>query len=127
MIYLHLGAHKTATTYLQAILELNQGRIAAGGRAYWRIDQLRPLIEGGIKDYFPAKGPLGRLRRMTSFKTGPYRALSSLLSVDRPCIVSDENMLGHAYETLKGRFYPNARRRLDYSGKTIHSHRRLLA
>ena len=33
MIYLHLGAHKTATTYIQDLLELNRGPIWGGGRA----------------------------------------------------------------------------------------------
>ena len=44
MLRLHIGAHKTATTYLQGLLDANQGRIARSDQSYWLNTQTRPPV-----------------------------------------------------------------------------------
>ena len=63
MIRLHLGVHKTATTYLQELFALNRGRIAMAGRAYWPLIHLRPAIDYSIWSRTAREGLLGPLRR----------------------------------------------------------------
>lgn len=113
MIYLHLGAHKTATTYLQDLFALNQGRIARGGRGYWRLDQIRPVIRQAIETERRLDGlRFGRLRRRLRAPGQPFRQLLDMVDISMPSIISDENIIGNPSDVLRGVFYVNAGERL---------------
>ena len=113
MIYLHLGVHKTATTYLQDLFALNQGRIASAGRAYWRLDQIRGDIDLGMREALaPRRGPRALAKRLLETPRPPLHRLRDKLDVAMDCILSEENLLGFPHEALRGQFYVNARERL---------------
>lgn len=112
VIYLHLGAHKTATTYLQTRMAINQGRIYRAGRAYWPLEQLRPRIEHGLtvlRNRHTAR--LGIVRRLFA-RSDPFSELRRMCQLSQPVILSDENMLGHASSSLGGELYRDAEWRL---------------
>lgn len=112
MIRLHLGAHKTATTYLQELFALNRGRIAAAGRAYWLLAHIRSTIAFSIWSDAARDGLLGPLRGH-ALRGAPFNHLRTLLEASNDHVISDENILGPPVDALKGRFYPGAGRRLE--------------
>lgn len=112
MIRLHLGVHKTATTYLQDLFELNRGRIALAGRAYWPLADVRPAMAFTIWADQAGRGLLGPLRRR-ALRRAPFNPLGPYLDAADSHVVSDENILGHASDALTGSFYPHAGGRLE--------------
>src|SRR5262245_41759765 len=85
-IHLHLGAHKTATTYIQAELSHNADVLAVHGTAYvpmrafrvWRRSLLRP----GARF-------LGSQQVKFDHRLREWDPAQS-----ETCIISDENMIG---------------------------------
>jgi len=117
LIYLHLGAHKTATTYLQDLMGQNQGRIAQSGRAYWLRKQIRGDIEYGFRILAKREMEDGLIAKLAERMTGRSEAMEGLrqkLSVPMDAMISEENILGHPYQSLDGRLYPNAKTRLRH-------------
>lgn len=113
-LYLHLGAHKTATTYLQDLLEANAARIAEAGRVYWRRDLVRPKIDYGIPATRKGRYWLYRAAEHLPFlSSDPIRGFSRLLRASRPSVISEENILGNVPESLHGKLYPRAAERLQ--------------
>lgn len=111
MIRLHLGAHKTATTYLQELFTLNRGAIAEAGRAYWPLAQLRPLMNFAIWTQGAGHSLSGRLR-LKALQGAPYQNFGAILAAHDSPIVSDENILGSPRGSLRGQLYPRADARL---------------
>jgi hypothetical protein len=113
MIYLHLGVHKTATTYLQNLFAHNQGRIAIGGRAYWRLDELRPVLANGLAEARTRRNErFGFVRQLLCNHAPPFRRLEEMLAIPMDTILSEENILGHPFQALHGKFYIRARENL---------------
>ena len=106
-LHLHIGAHKTATTHLQATFIRHRALLAEAGVQFERPDDIRALIGSGRRA--AAKmGALPSLRRA--------RAMRRLGGLDRGAIrllISDENSLGRCSEIFETkRLYPTARRQL---------------
>ena len=57
-IVLHIGVHKTASTYVQAILEASRDRLGAEGIGYVTLEEMRSGITGG-RAYLALRGGAG--------------------------------------------------------------------
>ena len=99
LMALHLGAHKTATTYMQDAMELSREELRESGIGYVPLMELRPRVTERLG--------FGRL--------GLHGAVNRLLSEYRGCkrlIISDENIIGGLRPSAKWGFYPKHRERL---------------
>jgi len=114
-IHLHLGAHKTATTYIQTELGLNARILASDGVTYipmrafraWR----RTLSRFGAR----VLGPPGARFDRRLQKWNPERS--------RTCIVSDENTIGTCGDIVgTGKLYPNVRSKLGAVAAMLYGH-----
>ena len=98
-ISLHLGAHKTATTYIQQALEQSLDKLRASGVGYIPLAEMRPTITRSVG--------------LTGFSRLP--AARRALDRYRDCttlILSDENILGQPVPARSGLYYPRRRFRL---------------
>jgi hypothetical protein len=92
---------------------LNQGLIALRGRAYWRLDELRPLVADGFAEArVMEQKRFGRLRQLLWNRDPPFRRLEEMLAIKPDTLLSDENILGYPSQALAGRFYERARENL---------------
>lgn len=110
-IILHLGVHKTATTYLQAVLEANRDRLGAESIGYVTLAEMR----GGIT---------AAARRPGSFELRLKRAVGPLLERYKDCrrlILSDENLSGGSRELIDGTFYSESGARAARLAKALGS------
>ena len=57
-IVLHIGVHKTATTYLQAILEASRDRLGAEGIGYVTLEEMRSGITARVGGYIPSRAEM---------------------------------------------------------------------
>ena len=106
-LHLHIGAHKTATTHLQATLIRGRAALAKAGVQVERPDDIRALIGAGARAAALA-GPLPSLRR-----AGAAGRLARLDAGAARLVISDENSLGLCAEIFEQHLiYPTARRRL---------------
>jgi hypothetical protein len=98
----HIGAHKTAPTHLQQVLETHRVEIAAAGIDYLPRDLVRELDLFGRmrREYRPRRFP--RLRRKKLPAT-----LAGLRSGPTCMAISEENFLGGPHDLLRGKVYPN--------------------
>ncbi|MEM7702005.1 MAG: hypothetical protein AAF251_08730 [Pseudomonadota bacterium] len=115
VIRIHVGAHKTATTYIQDTLALNQAASAAAGTAIWTRGQFRPALAAAITAQ--------RKKQRTSralFK--PYlrkrckesvHALRAFFEADCDVTISEENLLGYPRDSFSGTIYPRAAQTLN--------------
>ncbi|NYS26793.1 hypothetical protein HUK65_17645 [Rhodobacteraceae bacterium 2376] len=107
-ISLHLGAHKTASTYLQGILSRNAGRLGRRGHACFGPDRLRADLR------LPSLGPG---RRLQGAGFAPLAAaLAQEAAAGRALLLSEENLIGTTRPGSIGRgaqLYPLAGDRLD--------------
>ncbi|MEM8751670.1 MAG: hypothetical protein AAGF90_01705 [Pseudomonadota bacterium] len=117
---LHLGAHKTATTYLQALLALNRDALAAQGAVYLGPELLRGVGAGAVR--FQDGGVPGKLLR----RPRAARALARLIAAEAPAggasraIVSEENLLGSCGRIMRsGRLYTGIDRMLGAFGRMV--------
>lgn len=105
-LHFHIGAHKTASTHLQATLRRNAAEIEAAGARLAPPEEVRALA-GGAMRAAAGRGPFSAMRA----RIGAAR-LARLPSAAR-LIVSDENAPGLIDEILEtGALYPSARARL---------------
>jgi hypothetical protein len=96
---LHLGAHKTATSYMQKKLALNADRLAAHNIHYEPLETLR-------KQFTPL---LNENSTRDSFWTDELRGKAAVTNV----LVSDENIIGAPSDLVReGQYYADSRRRL---------------
>lgn len=99
-IILHLGAHRTASTHVQAVMAKNTALLAqAGILAPHQSDVKNALTK-----------PLGA--RIPSLGAG-FRALVGASEAPDTVVISDENLLGFLNSIFThGRFYPDTARRM---------------
>lgn len=109
-IILHLGVHKTATTYLQSVLDANREQLRAAGAVYLPLNEVRTSITP-------------RLRRpLMGLKSSVERILETQRDSDR-LIISDENIIGMAREAVQHKaFYPDFRLRVSRLLKALSAH-----
>ncbi|MEM7524486.1 MAG: hypothetical protein AAF360_12150 [Pseudomonadota bacterium] len=108
-LHLHLGAHKTATTYLQETLIANREALSAKGVAYFGPATLRALPPGLLN--IPTRRAGLRLMRIASARFRLWRATRARGA--RRMIVSEENFSGSCGGILRaGVIYPAMARRL---------------
>jgi hypothetical protein len=99
LIALHLGAHKTATTYIQNTLELSRQKLNEIGVGYVPLTDVRSTLTG----------------RLGFGRSGLHAAASQLLTDYRSCerlIISDENIIGGLKPSPGRGFYLRRRGRL---------------
>lgn len=96
----HLGVHKTGTTFLQANLEANRQRLEARGVDVLLPDQLRALdprpLEGVSWLRSRVRGPTWR---------DLVEPVAPLLNGRRVVLISEENLLGGPGDVIRGSFY----------------------
>lgn len=113
-IRLHLGSHKTATTYIQHVLGGVRPQMVSAGQFYLLMEETRALLTGkinlaehasnaGFRGFYTQRRALAELRRTA----GRYDNIAHDL------VLSDENLLGEPCSSLDGRLYPNAAVRLS--------------
>jgi hypothetical protein len=105
---LHIGAHKTATTHLQDVLEALRPPLAAAGVDFIPRERSRHLHLHAHAGRLGWRLWLGgaAMRRKIDARVGPLRSGPPVVAI------SDENMPGLATALLGGDFYPAAERRL---------------
>ncbi len=105
--HLHIGAHKTATTHMQATLKRHRAMLEAAGVQFAAPDEVRTLIGAGRRA--AAKmGAMPSLRR-----SGAARRLARLDRGAERLVISDENSLGRCAEIFEQNcIYPTAGRQL---------------
>jgi hypothetical protein len=107
-IAVHLGAHKTGTTWLQRRLRDGAGALAAAGIDYEPLARLRPAFTDGFERWVRA--------RPGAPSPAVLRATLSALAARSPhrLLLSDENLMGDCFTFLRtGRLYPGFARRMD--------------
>jgi hypothetical protein len=103
---LHVGAHKTATTYLQSKLALNGDLLARQGVRYDRLDEFREKCTRMLNH--PTEGD-------RDFVAGLKASMK-----DKTVVISDENLIGMSTDLVRsGSCYPKARDRLAALGKIL--------
>ena len=115
-IRLHLGAHKTASSYIQATLELNRAQSAAAGLAYWPLHHVRPIFQrllqkrGAPQIAGFALAPDGLVG---SRQPAEAKRLDTLFVPGMDTTISEENILGNSEDCYRGGLYPKAAKRLS--------------
>ena len=107
--HLHLGVHKTGTTYTQTLLGINREKLRGDGVAFWDMEftrhQLTPLLVGLSRE----NGPIPAeecLRRLKTYLSEPEVAAA------RKVVISDENLLGFISEIVRRNGYKGIVRRM---------------
>ncbi len=118
-IYLHLGAHKTATSYLQTRLQRNSTLLARAGVYAPPVSMLRrriiPLVKRAVRPGL--SGFYGRSRLARELGTLTREAVQSGAS---RMVLSEENLIGNNSGVIdRSGFYPNARRRLAVLARAL--------
>lgn len=107
-IHVHAGAHKTASTYLQTVLELNQPALTAAGVGYAPLQVLRKSLTNRLHELCPSTFRVEDLAGM--FFHG--RDVSEDV---RGLIISDENLLGLTSAFLRsGQLYAHAENNMSH-------------
>ena len=112
-IRLDLGPHKTATTYMQYVLDALRPEMAAAGQFYATMGSTRATLtdkincaqyagNAGLRRFYAQRRALAELRRMGSRFEG----------ISHDLLLSDENLLGEPGDCLAGRLYPMVSTRL---------------
>ncbi len=113
-IRLHVGVHKTATTYIQKMLTLNRAQSAAMNLSYWPISIVRPLFHLAVEEKRRSKthkfasamfGETDRQRHLGE-------RMAQWFSLSGPITISEENILGESSDCQSGTIYPEAEMRL---------------
>lgn len=106
-LHLHIGAHKTATTHLQATLIRHRAALAEAGVQFERPDAIRALVGPGRRAAVQM-GPIPSFRR-----AGASRRLVKLDQGRDRMVISDENSLGLCPEIFQRELlYPTVYRRM---------------
>lgn len=114
-ITLHLGAHKTGSTYVQAVLEQSMARLAAQGCTYVPLDTFRPAFTR--RAYAPSGAAPDPAAAEEYLRDVIARAQGAHL------LLSDENLLGTPREVVEtGALYPNMAGRLALIADILRGH-----
>ncbi|MDG1970324.1 MAG: hypothetical protein P8I56_04995 [Paracoccaceae bacterium] len=106
-LHLHIGAHKTATTHLQATLIKHREQLTEAGVQYERPDHIRSLIGSGRR-------AAAQSRIVPSVRAGlAGQRLARIDAGKDRLVLSDENSLGQCIEIFdRERLYPTVRHRM---------------
>lgn len=111
-LHLHIGAHKTATTHMQAVLTAARPAMAEAGAVYLGPDRLRGFEAELL--YFPHQGWVARRLGVRAAR----RRLGALIRAEgqgpapRLVVLSEENVIGSCGRVLRsGRVYTGLARR----------------
>ena len=111
-IFIHAGAHRTGSSSFQMFLSVNAERIRSAG--YDLAYPARDGIPGGrlrLRLPGPGTGPR-RWNELQEFLNEEMQVYST--AVDRPLILSEENIPGRMIHFYGGKFFPKIRRRLKF-------------
>lgn len=109
-VILHIGAHRTGTTSLQAYIRRHADQLRACGVAFWGPQRTRKGLFSGIQptaglDLDAARKARGRI--MLQLDKAARSGVKTLL-------VSDENLMGSVRMNMRtGRLYPDVGERLS--------------
>lgn len=109
-ITLHLGAHKTASTYLQSVLASSVDRLRAAGVDYVTLSEMREKITP-------------RVARMGLNLKPAVKELLEHHGGYRRLILSDENLPGGSREIIDRTYYPAAGKRVGRLIRALPRHR----
>jgi len=114
-IHLHLGVHKTASTFVQSALSLNRAALNAAGIGYMPLDRIRQALTMRLEGTAP---PAFRIDdQLQQFFDGPVP------KTVRGIIVSDENLLGSCPDAVHtGHLYGAAMTRLSQLSRVLQGH-----
>lgn len=115
-IVLHIGAHRTGTSSLQAVARDQADRLAAQGVTLWDPRVTRPNLLPGVQ---PGRGRLPAQVRRAEGRLRLTCAQAGLAGTD-VLILIDENMMGTPQGNLRaGALYPAAGERLARIGAAL--------
>lgn len=124
-IKLHVGVHKTATTYLQQYFSHNRAVLASNGVAYWPTENVRDIFKLSWEQRKRSQKNL-RSRVASLFVTDRItRLMKPWFSLDRCILLSEENLLGEGSDFLGDKLYPECAERLGWLSTVIPSSRPL--
>jgi hypothetical protein len=115
-IHLHVGVHKTATTYLQQRLKADAPSLRRAGIGYAPLGRLRPFLT----------------RQLMSFTPGDFRIEEHLglfygqqsIPAEPRIIISDENLIGYCGTLVRdGQPFRNGPERLAHLRRLLAGHR----
>lgn len=108
-VHIHLGVHKTATTYLQTVLNNNKEKLQDYNVRYFSLDEVR--------------WPLKELKKKT-VKDAPKlsQKIKDAFEEKQLVVISEENIIGTLDEhSSSRRFYPNVKPYLKKLTKNLRS------
>lgn len=98
VIALHLGVHKTATTYIQSRFYNSREILKENGISYIPLSELRNLVTAKINQ--------------DSFSSGNiFESIQPYLNCER-LLISDENILGGTNQPKNNKIYSNTKERI---------------
>lgn len=115
VIRVHVGSHKTVTTYFQEMLLVNRAKSAACCVVYWSMSMTHYLLRSAVKAYSASgeKKLFGLLPIKDQTGQATLADLIDLLRIGMSLTISDENILGDAADNYSGRIYPRIRMELE--------------
>jgi hypothetical protein len=114
-IHIHIGVHKTATTYIQLVLEASRPVLSAAGIGYLPLKPTRGLLTKRLMDLTPENFSIEDLAAHFFDESVPAKI--------KGLVISEENLLGHNAETVhSGQLYPAALDRLSRLRALLASH-----
>lgn len=113
-ISLHLGAHKTATTWVQTRLAGSAPYLAELGVGYLPLERFRPRVTARLNTALARPAEAGPMLRQA--RSALARCLAGMPA---RFIASDENLIGYCQEIVQtGQLYPRLPERLELLGRT---------
>jgi hypothetical protein len=114
-IHLHLGAHKTGTTYMQAALAANREPLAEAGVGFLPLTPFRNAITQNLMSLGP--GEFSARKLIERFLPNGRQ------TGDGGIVMSDENLIGSPGELVRtGILYQNARLRSEQLQRILAGH-----
>ncbi|WGH78047.1 hypothetical protein [Jannaschia ovalis] len=119
-VTLHLGAHRTATSSLQHLLERDAAPLARAGVAVWTPRRTRAgLLTGVLGDPGRQAASRDRAAHRAAGRVAMLRSEMAALGLTR-LVLSEENALGGLRENLlMARLYPSAAPRLERLARAV--------
>ena len=114
-INLHLGAHKTATTFIQKVLRGNKNILSGHGIRYIPMQSVRKNVTRNIRAHVNrGAGRAFTVRRISEFIAEKFPEECETL------VLSDENLIGSCREIyLKSDIYPGAMKSLQLISEAL--------
>jgi hypothetical protein len=114
-IHIHIGVHKTATTYMQNTLHENRGKLRAAGIGYISLWELRQMFTESFMDFVPGEFKIEQLLPKFFDRNLPANI--------RGLIISEENLIGYCGGLLlSGHPFANAHARLTHLRALLSGH-----